>query len=921
MSHIEAFSVLQGDQKEFLEDLYREYERNPAGVAPEWRSLFDQLDAGGNGGSRLPSGVSTPTTAEASVGDDINLKTHRLIQLYRRQGHFVTKTNPLGYRNTDEDLLNPARLGITAQDLKKIARVSIGGQIVTDTVSNIIKKMEHVYCSSTGIEFFYIRDEKRRNWIVERLENEDYYQPLSLAETKLVYSRLYAAEAFEKFLATRFPGKKRFSLEGGESLIPALAGINEEAGRFGVEQIVLGMAHRGRLNVLANILGKDPAAIFAEFNENVPTDVGPGDVKYHLGFSRDVKTLSGKTIHLSLGFNPSHLEVINPVIMGSVRARQTMSKDEQRQRHLPVLLHGDAALAGQGINYECANMSGLRGYAVGGTIHIVVNNQVGFTTEPGDSRSTPYATDLAKILMTPILHVNGDDPIAVYRAACLAMEWRQAFNSDIFIDIVCFRRWGHNETDEPTFTQPKMYDIIKAHPGTFTLFDRSLPESALSPTDRQALRDEIDSTFEDAFQRFQSQNIQVDMETLQGKWQKLKPIDPTSNPDTGVSETVLNKVATALTRVPDGFSLNKKLVRLFEDRNKMIFDPTNSRGVDWGMGEMLAYGTLLSEGFSVRLSGQDCKRGTFSHRHAAVFDTETGEEYMPVRGTPGLKSHIEVLNSLLSEEAVLGFEYGFSLADPSTLVIWEAQFGDFANGAQVIVDQFISGSEAKWQRMSGIVMLLPHGYEGQGPEHSSARLERYLQLCSQHNIQVCYPTTPSQIYHLLRRQMHRNYRKPLIVMSPKSLLRHPEAVSDRSEFLSGRFRDVIGETDATIKGSQVKRLLFCTGKVYYELREARAKAGISDTAIVRVEQIYPLPEADLQAVLKSYPNVKDVGWVQEEPRNQGAWIYMENLLGNLCKTRLHYFGRAASPSPATGYYKVHVKEQQALISEALGISK
>lgn len=921
MSPIEAISVLQGDQKEFLEELYQEYVKNPDRIAPEWRNLFSELD--GRGGTRYPSAGASLALQPEDIPDtdDINLKAHRLIQDYRRHGHFLARVNPLGFRNTDENLLDPQRYGIGPHDLQKIVRVQIAGQPVTDTLATIINKMEQIYCSSTGIEYFYIRDEERRNWIAERVESDEFYRPLSREQLALIYSRVYAAEAFEKFLATRFPGKKRFSLEGGESLIPALACIVEEAGNYSIEQIVLGMAHRGRLNVLANIMGKDPAAIFAEFNENVSSDFGPGDVKYHLGYSRDYKTKSGRMVHLSLAFNPSHLEVINPVVMGSVRARQTMSRDERRLRHLPVLIHGDAALAGQGINYECANMSGLRGYSVGGTIHVVVNNQVGFTTDPKDSRSTIYATDLAKILNTPILHVNGDDPVAVFRAARFALEWRQTFNSDVFIDLICFRRWGHNETDEPTFTQPGMYEIIKKHPGTFAVFDRSLPESELPSAEREAIRNGYNQTLEEAFQRFQSQNIQVDIETLQGKWQGLRKIDPESNPETGVSETVLKKVTEIITFVPDGFNLNKKLQRLFEDRRKMIFEPQASKGVDWGMGELLAYGTLLAEGFSVRISGQDCKRGTFSHRHATVFDTETGEEFTPLSRLAGQKTNFEIVNSLLSEEAVLGFEFGYSLADPSTLVIWEAQFGDFANGAQVIVDQFISSSEAKWKRMSGLTMLLPHGYEGQGPEHSSARLERYLQLCSQHNMQVCYPTTPAQIFHLLRRQMHRNYRKPLIVMSPKSLLRHPEAVCKPEDFLSGRFQDVIPEVDPDIKAAGVKRILFCTGKIYYELREERRKAKITDTAIIRVEQLYPFPDREIQKLLDSYRKVEEVAWVQEEPRNQGAWIYMENLLGHLCKNRLNYYGRPASPSPATGYYKVHVKEQQTVLNEALLLNK
>lgn len=915
MSLFEAISVLQ---QEFLENIYQDFIKDPDSISPQWRQLFQELDTG-NGTKTRHSSLSI-SSDDIEHTSDVNLKAHRLIQDYRRHGHYLARTNPLGLRYTEEELLEPSRYGISDSDLNQIVQVNIAGKNQTDTLKNVIHRMDQIYCSSTGSEYFYIRDDERRHWIAERIESDEHLKTPTKDELKLIYSKLYIAEAFEKFLATRFPGKKRFSLEGGESLIPALACIIENSGDYNMDQIVIGMAHRGRLNVLANILSKDPAAIFAEFNENVSLEFGPGDVKYHLGFSHDHQTMSGKLVHLSLGFNPSHLEVINPVVMGSIRARQTMSDDDGQLHHLPLLIHGDAAFAGQGINYECVNMSGLKGFSVGGTIHIVVNNQIGFTTDPIDSRSTPYATDLAKILQTPILHVNGDDPIAVYRAAKFALEWRQTWNSDVFIDLICFRRWGHNETDEPAFTQPQMYDLIKAHPGTFTVFDKNLSKELLSDAERKTIKDSHNQNLEEAYKRFESEGTQVDIETLKGKWQNLKKIDAESNPETGVTDELLKKVATAISIVPDSFNLNRKLKRLFDSRHSMIFNTEESKGIDWGMGELLAYGTLLTEGYSIRLSGQDSQRGTFSHRHIVVVDSKTGKEFAPLEQLQAT-GRLEVVNSLLSELAVMGYEFGYSLADPSTLVIWEAQFGDFANGAQVIVDQFISSSEAKWKRMSGLTLLLPHGYEGQGPEHSSARLERYLQLCSQHNMQVCYPTTPAQIYHVLRRQMHRNYRKPLIIMSPKSLLRHPEATSPPADFLNGRFQNVIPETDPSIDSNKVTRLLFCTGKVYYDLIDARREAGVTHTAIIRIEQLYPFPDHEVEAILAKYTKVKETAWVQEEPRNQGAWIYIENWLGHLCNGPLNYYGRAASPSPATGFHKVHVIEQQAIMNEALLLQK
>lgn len=921
MKPLTYISVLQGDQKEYLEQLYEKYLKSPESIPTDWQILFDSLETENKSYTAQKKVVSSEIQPEDLPADwikeDLNLKVHKLIQDYRRHGHFNANIDPLGMHKKDlRAFFDISKYGIKESDLKKKVTVSIANKDYVDTVENIIKKMEQIYCSTTGIEFFYIRDDEKRNWIINHVESEEFYQPLSKEILKTLYHKLYSAEYFEKFLAIKYPGKKRFSLEGGESLIPAITTLIEEAGKYDVKQIVIGMAHRGRLNVLANIMGKDPAQIFAEFNENVSEEISMGDVKYHLGFSSDYKTLNNKLIHLSLAFNPSHLEVINPVVMGSVRARQTKNNDEERNKHFALLIHGDAAIAGQGINYEMINMALLKGYTIGGSIHIVVNNQIGFTTEPQDARSTPYATDIAKLLQTPIFHVNGDDPIAVYRCIKLAVKFRQTFHTDVFIDLICYRKWGHNETDEPNFTQPLMYKKIKEHPGTFTLFDRSPVTSILTNEEKEKIKQEVHQYFDNAYKRLQSEDIKIYIQTLTDQWKGLKKIDFENEPDTSVDLKTLQKITEKITKVPDGFNLNPKLKRLFEERYDMIFKPEKKK-IDWAMGELLAYGSLLLEGIPVRISGQDCKRGTFSHRHAAVYDSETGEEYIPLQHLEPTQGKFEIYNSLLSEEAVLGFEFGYSLADPKTLVIWEAQFGDFANGAQVIIDQFISSSEAKWQRMSGITLFLPHGYEGQGPEHSSARLERYLQLCSQHNIQVVYPTLPSQIFHLLRRQIKRNYRKPLIVMTPKSLLRHVEAVSEIKDFTEGKFLEVIDEIDREILPQKVKKLIFCSGKIYYELRESRKNKQKNHIAIVRLEQLYPFPLGKVKEIISKYPNVDEYYWVQEEPRNQGAWIYMENHLGHLCPKKLNYIGRPASPSPATGYFKVHLKEQEVIIKEAI----
>ncbi|MCB1310202.1 MAG: 2-oxoglutarate dehydrogenase E1 component, partial [Leptospiraceae bacterium] len=664
------------------------------------------------------------------------------------------------------------------------------------TLRNIIQHMEKVYCDSIGAEFFYIRDESRRNWIIEHLENERHLDAPRKAVQRMLFDKLWSAESLEKFIARRYPGKKRFSLEGGESLIPTLASVVENAGSYEIRQIVIGMAHRGRVNVLKNVMGKDIMQIFAEFDENIDAEEVAGDVKYHMGYSSDVAALTGENVHLSLAFNPSHLEVINPVVLGSVRARQTRGNDKERTRYLPVIIHGDAAFAGQGINYECLNMSGLEGYRVGGALHIIVNNQIGFTTLPEEGRSTPYCTDLAKMLQAPIFHVNGDDPEACYRAVQLCLEWRQVFRTDIFLDLICYRRWGHNETDEPAFTQPVMYDRIKKHSSTVTLYEERLKSDNFDQAELDEIKQSRNQELETAFERIKNEQHKIERETLAGQWSGFKRANALSEPDTTISPDRLEHITRHVTTVPDNFPAHRKIERLLQQRVQMVSEDR----IDWGMAESLCYGALLLEGVSVRISGQDARRGTFSHRHAAIYNLENQKPYIPLAHLNPSRARFEIMNSLLSEVAVLGFEFGYSLADPRTLVIWEAQFGDFANGAQVIIDQFISSCEAKWNRMSGIVLLLPHGYEGQGPEHSSARLERFLQLCSQNNIQVCNPTTPAQYFHLIRRQMKRDYRKPLIIMSPKSLLRMPMATSATAEFTDGQFQDVLDDPTADPDG-------------------------------------------------------------------------------------------------------------------------
>jgi 2-oxoglutarate dehydrogenase E1 component len=745
-------------------------------------------------------------------------------------------------------------------------------------------------------------------------------------ETKRqILTKLTEAELLEKFLHTKFVGQKRFSLEGGESLIVMMEGLVEEAAELGAEEIVIGMPHRGRLNTLINIMGKQPEHLFAEFRDSHEVDelTGSGDVKYHKGYSSDRVTLGGKKVHLSLSFNPSHLEAVNPVVVGNVRAKQDRRGDTRRTRIVPVLMHGDAAFAGQGLVMETLNLSQLEGYKTGGTIHIVVNNQIGFTTSPRDSRSFPYPTDVSKMLNAPVLHVNGDDPEAVLHVIKLAVGFRQYFHADIFIDLVCYRRHGHNETDEPGFTQPQMYKVIKEHASPVSLYVKRLAEEGSVPeTEAREIAERYRQRLDGALAAAVSENVKPAADTLAGAWKGLeRGLVPKEIDIREVDLASLRRVGQTLAGHPPDFAPHPRLVKLLQTRADMVQDKAP---IDWGMGELLAYGSLVAEGFHVRLSGQDVGRGTFSHRHARLVDVNTGKPYVALQHIPGATGAFTVYDSPLSEAGVLGFDYGYSLADPFCLTIWEAQFGDFANGAQVIVDQFLSASEDKWLRMSGMVLLLPHGFEGQGPEHSSARLERYLQLCANHNMQVCNVTTPAQFFHLMRRQMHRAFRKPLILMTPKSLLRHPQAVSATADMIKGRFRRVLYDTEP-LPPAGVSRVVFCSGKIFYELRQARDKLKLRHISVLRLEQIYPFPddpsEADdnVRAVLERYPNIKDVVWAQEEPKNMGAWTFVEPRFREVLPPTLslRYVGRKDAASPAAGSHHAHDEEQEHIIQQSL----
>ncbi len=895
---------------------------------PKWKSYFDGFKGREAGDVPHSAAIALITEAAknasnagaAGAGDERERNVGRLITAYRSRGHLGARLDPLGLTPP----VNPPDLSLpfhhlTDADLNdEFSTGGVAGQ-PRMKLRDLVARLKATYTGSIGAEFMHIAEVEQRQWLYQRLENAGGNYNLDTDTRRRTLERLTAAEGLERYLHTKYVGQKRFSLEGGDSLIPMMDTVIRSAGKDGVKDVIIGMAHRGRLNVLVNTLGKNPRKLFDEFEGKFEHDerAVAGDVKYHMGFSADVAT-DGGPVHLALAFNPSHLEIVDPVVAGSVRSRQERRGDAARKQVMPILIHGDAAFAGQGVVMELFQMSQARGFTVGGTMHIVVNNQVGFTTSNrDDSRSTLYCTDIAKMIGAPVLHVNGDDPEAVVFAAKLAYDFRQQFNKDVVIDLICYRRWGHNEADEPAITQPLMYQVIRKHKTTRELYAEQLEAAGVIPAGAgkelvDSYRNKLDAgevttELADVGKTPATSKLFVDW----GKYLAGKLSDQVS---TKVEMGKLAQLAAMINTIPEGVEVHSRVAKVYDDRRKMAAGEIPG---DWGFAENLAYATLLDEGHGLRLVGQDVGRGTFTHRHAILHDQKTDSYYLPLRQLVESPEKATIIDSLLSEEAVMAYEYGFSTTDPNTLCIWEGQFGDFANGAQVVIDQFIASGEAKWGRISGLTLLLPHGYEGQGPEHSSARLERFLQLCALENMLVCVPSTPAQAFHMLRRQMRMDTRKPLVVMSPKSLLRHKLAVSTLDELANGEFQHLIG--DAAADAKKVKRVVLCSGKVYYDLLEDQTKRGQDDVAIVRIEQLYPFPRPALAAELKKFDKATDVVWCQEEPMNQGAWYQIRHHL-QACVAdgqALHYAGRPRSPSPAVGHMSDHLRELQQLLADAL----
>jgi 2-oxoglutarate dehydrogenase E1 component len=921
-------SQLAGGNASYIEDLYEQYLVSPDSVDPKWKSYFDGFKGREAGDVPHSAAIAHITEAAknasnagaAGEGDERERNVGRLITAYRSRGHLGARLDPLGLTPP----VNPPDLGLpfhhlTDADLNdEFSTGGVGGQ-PRMKLRDLVARLKATYTGSIGAEFMHIAEVDQRQWLYQRLETAGGNYNLDADTKRRTLERLTAAEGLERYLHTKYVGQKRFSLEGGDSLIPMMDTVIRGAGKDGVKDVIIGMAHRGRLNVLINTLGKNPRKLFDEFEGKFEHDerAVAGDVKYHMGFSADVAT-DGGPVHLALAFNPSHLEIVDPVVAGSVRSRQERRGDTDRKQVMPILIHGDAAFAGQGVVMELFQMSQARGFTVGGTMHIVVNNQVGFTTSNrDDSRSTLYCTDIAKMIGAPVLHVNGDDPEAVVFAAKLAYDFRQQFHKDVVIDLICYRRWGHNEADEPAITQPLMYQVIRKHKTTRELYAEQLEAAGVIPAGTgKALVDgyrnkldagEVTTELAEVGKTPATSKLFVDWP----KYLSGKLSDPVS---TKVEPGKLKQLASMINTIPEGVEVHSRVAKVYEDRRKMAAGEIPG---DWGFAENLAYATILDEGNNLRLVGQDVGRGTFTHRHAILHDQKTDSYYLPLRQLVDSPEKATIIDSLLSEEAVMAYEYGFSTTDPNTLCIWEGQFGDFANGAQVVIDQFIASGEAKWGRISGLTLLLPHGYEGQGPEHSSARLERFLQLCALENMLVCVPSTPAQAFHMLRRQMRMDTRKPLIVMSPKSLLRHKLAVSTLDEMANGEFQHLIGDASADAK--KVKRVVVCSGKVYYDLLEDQTKRGQDDVAILRAEQLYPFPRPALAAELKKYGKATDVVWCQEEPMNQGAWYQIKHHL-QACLSdgqALHYAGRPRSPSPAVGHMADHLRELQQLLADAL----
>ena len=952
-SLIDENSFLSGGNAVFIAELYGRYLSDPASVDPSWvqffRDLADEsgalsLDFKGTADlkrdlkvigaadpdappAKKPGDKAAPAMDEAALRQALvdTVRVLMLIRNYRVRGHLLADLDPLGLApRASHPELDYHSFGFTDADLDR--SIFTSGFLGRDnaTLREIVTLLHSTYCGHVGLEFMHIQDPEQKSWLQKRIEQTK--PDFSNAEKRAILDRLTEAEGFERFLQVKYTGTKRFGLEGGESALVALDSMMERGAELGLEEVVLGMPHRGRLSVLTNFMKKPYQALFSEFQGNPanPSDVqGSGDVKYHLGTSTD-REFGGRKVHLSLTANPSHLEIVNPVVVGKVRAKQTQKKDDDRTRVAGLLMHGDAAFAGQGVVPETLLLSQLKGYATGGTVHLIVNNQIGFTTAPQYSRSGPYCSDIAKGIQAPILHVNGDDPEAVAYVARIAIEFRQTFQTDVVVDMTCYRRHGHNESDEPAFTQPHMYREIAKRPNTRVLYAQKLvAEGSMTQDEADKVNADFQNLLEQDFKAATAYKPNK-ADWLEGKWQGLVQLSEEEEfreETTGVDLKKLKDVGLALAKVPSDFNLNPKIARQLEAKKAMM---ETGKDVDWATAEALAFGTLLTEGKPIRLSGQDVGRGTFSQRHCVLTDQTDENHYVPLNHIKKDQAFFEVIDSPLSEEAVLGYEYGYSLAEPNALVLWEAQFGDFANGAQVVIDQFISSSESKWLRMSGLVMLLPHGMEGQGPEHSSARWERYLQLSAEDNWSVVNITTPANYFHALRRQMHRNFRKPLIVMEPKSLLRHKLCVSTLDEFKAGsHFHRILPETDKLVADKKISRVILCSGKVYYDVLEERRKRGIDDVAIVRIEQLYPWPKDTLQQQLARYPNA-DLVWLQEEPANMGPWMFVDRRIEFACEElkikakRARYVGRKAAASPATGLAKTHAAEQAQICNDALG---
>ncbi len=948
-------SFLAGTNSEFINEFYADYISDPSSLPDSWRNFFDGLsdnekliydDIKGPSWSpekklkkiKIPkkslekeTDTDSKNLTSIKQASKDSVRAIMLVRAYRIRGHLIANLDPLSIQKKEEHLeLKPETYGFKKEDYdRKIFLDGVLGLQYAD-LNQILLILKKTYSFNIGYEFMHMGDPEEKAWIRDRIEGAEKNISFTKNGKKAILNKIIQAEGFEKYLHVKFVGTKRFGLDGGESLIPALEQIIKKGGNLGAKEIKIGMPHRGRLNVLANVMGKPFKAIFSEFfGKTVGTSKDfEGDVKYHLGASSN-REFDGNSVHISLTDNPSHLEAVNPVVLGQVRAKQFFHKDKERKKVIPVLMHGDAAFAGQGVVAECFAMSGLPGHNIGGTIHIIVNNQIGFTTAPRFARSSPYPSDVAKIAQAPIFHVNGDDPEAVVHCAKIATEYRQKFNRDVVIDMVCYRRFGHNEGDEPSFTQPIMYKKIKSHPSTLSIYGKKLSREGLT-TENELQREKINfkNFLEKEFES--SKNYKSELKWFDGAWSRFKPgLGKDKRGASGVDKKLLTSIGTKISKVPTNFNVHKTLKRIFDLRSKVIRE---GKEIDWSTAESLAFGTLLTEGFSVRLSGQDSGRGTFSQRHAVLRNQDNHERYVPLNNISKKQKNFEIIDTLLSEFAVLGFEFGYSISEPETLVLWEAQFGDFANGAQIIIDQFISSGESKWGRASGLVMLLPHGYEGQGPEHSSARLERFLQLCAGENIQVVNCTTPSNYFHVLRRQMHREFRKPLIIMTPKSLLRHKKCVSNISEFsLKSTFHRVLEDDsyseaknllDVKRKDNKIKKVIMCSGKIYYDLIEARKLIKNDTVTFIRIEQLYPFPVKTLANILKRYKKAQFI-WCQEEPKNMGPWNTVRNYIDrtldmiDLGDISVKYVGRKASSSTATGNLNKHLAQQKEILEKIL----